>query len=172
METPQHKFNAPIPGESLTAELGSRPWQRPPQYSDINEIVEDYVTKMNTDEFSKQLADTMEMGIPLTTLANSIQLAGVMQGKHTVDTGILVMPILIEQMMAIGDALGIKYNSGLEDDANLLKNRDSLAHSSIMKLRKEKEKTEGQVPISQPVEKESEIPMKTEPMGLMSRRAE
>jgi len=74
--------------------------------------------------------------------------------------------------MAIGDALGIKYNSGLEDDANLLKNRDSLAHSSIMKLRKEKEKTEGQVPISQPVEKESEMPMKTEPMGLMSRRAE
>ena len=41
-----------------------------------------------------------------------------------------------------------------------------------MKLRKEKEKTEGQVPISQPVEKESEIPMETEPMGLMSRRAE
>ena len=172
METPQHKFNAPIPGESLTAELGSRPWQRPPQYSDINEIVEDYVTKMNTDEFSKQLADTMGMGIPLTTLANSIQLAGVMQGKHTVDTGILVMPILIESMMAIGDALGIKYNSGLEDDANLLKNRDSLARSSIMKLRKEKEKTEGQVPTSQPVEKESEIPMETEPMGLMSRRAE
>ena len=165
VETPQHKFNAPIPGESLTSELGGRPWQRPPQYADINEVVDHYVTSMSTDQFSKQLADVMDMGIPLTTLANTIQMSGVMQGKHTIDAGILVMPILIEQMMAIGDALGVKYDTGLEDDAELMKNRDTLANRSLQKLRKEKS-------IPTPIEKEP-LPIEQEkPMGLMSRRAE
>ena len=41
-ETAQHKFNAPIPGESLTHELGARPWQKPAQYSDINEVINYY----------------------------------------------------------------------------------------------------------------------------------
>ena len=27
------QFNAPIPGEMLTAEMGARPWQRPPQFN-------------------------------------------------------------------------------------------------------------------------------------------
>ena len=130
-ETAQHKFSGPIPGESLTHELGARPWQKPAQYSDINEVVNYYTSRMDSDEFSMMLADVMEMGVPLTTLANTIQMSGVMEGKHSIDTGILVMPVIIENMMAIGDALGIKYNSGLEDDAKLMSDRDSLANRSI-----------------------------------------
>ena len=165
-ETAQHKFNGPIPGESLTHELGARPWQKPAQYSDINEVVDYYTSRMNTDEFSMMLADVMEMGVPLTTLANTIQMSGVMEGKHSIDTGILAMPVIIENMMAIGDALGIKYNSGLEDDAKLMSNRDSLANRSLMKLRQDKDMS------TKPVEKEP-MPMEEEkPMGLMSRREE
>ena len=165
-ETAQHKFNAPLPGESLTHELGVSPWQKPAQYSDINEVINYYTSRMDSDEFSMMLADVMEMGVPLTTLANTIQMSGVMEGKHSIDTGILAMPVIIENMMAIGDALGIKYNSGLEDDAKLMSDRDSLANRSIMKLRQEKDMT------TKPVAKEP-MPMKEEkPMGLMSRREE
>ena len=38
----------------------------------------------------------MEMGVPLTVLANTIQLASVMEGVHTVDVGILIIPIIVE----------------------------------------------------------------------------
>ena len=80
--------------------------------------------------------------------------------------GAFEIPVIIENMMAIGDALGIKYNSGLEDDAKLMSDRDSLANRSIMKLRQEKDMP------TKPVEKEP-MPMKEEkPMGLMSRREE
>lgn len=179
-ETAQHKFNAPIPGESLTTELGGRPWQKPSQYSDINEVVNYYTTRMNTEEFSMQLADVMDMGIPLTTLANSIQMSGVMQGKHTIDAGILVMPVLMEQMMVIGDALGIKYDSGLEDDAKLMSERDSLAHRSLRKLRSQEDKglpnleeVQGVSLSSKPQANETVANEQEEkPMGLMSRRAE
>ena len=34
-ETPT--FDAPIHGESLTHELGARPWQSPPQYATVEE---------------------------------------------------------------------------------------------------------------------------------------
>ena len=31
-------FNAPIPGTAMTRELGARPWQRPYQYSTIEDV--------------------------------------------------------------------------------------------------------------------------------------
>ena len=35
VETKEPIFDAPIPGMSLTAELGGRPWQSPPQYATV-----------------------------------------------------------------------------------------------------------------------------------------
>ena len=112
----QPRFDAPIPGMSLTHELGARPWQQPAQFTTVEEVVDHYTTRMmNNDEFSEQLVDVMDMGIPLTTIANTIQLAGVMEGKHSVDTGLLALPVLIETMMLIGDTAGVKYNTGMDD---------------------------------------------------------
>ncbi len=108
-------FDAPIPGMSLTHELGARPWQSPPQYTTVDEAIEYYLERMSTDEFMDQMADVLEMNVPVTTLANTIQLAGVMDGKHTVDVGMLVMPLLMEMIMLIGDNAGVKYDSGLTD---------------------------------------------------------
>ena len=34
------QFNAPIPGEMLTAELGARPWQRPPPFNTVEEVID------------------------------------------------------------------------------------------------------------------------------------
>ena len=90
------------------------------------------------------------------------------------------MPVLIEQMMVIGDALGIKYDSGLEDDAKLMSERDSLAHKSLRKLRSQEDKSlpnleevQGVSLSSKPQVDEMVANAKEEkPMGLMSRRAE
>ena len=40
-------FDAPIPGMSLTAELGARPWQTPAQYPTVDEAIEYYMNSMN-----------------------------------------------------------------------------------------------------------------------------
>ena len=55
------------------------------------------------ETFADQLVDVIEMGIPLTAIANSLQLASVMEGKHNIDVGILLMPILIELLELIAD---------------------------------------------------------------------
>ena len=89
-------FNREIPGESLTAELGSRPWQQPPELTTVDEAAEYYITRIASDDFAKNLIHTMKTGVPLTVIANSVQLAGVMEGKHSADVGILMLPVIME----------------------------------------------------------------------------
>ena len=82
------RFEAPIPGMSMTHELGARPWQTPPKYATVEEALEYYLPRMQDNSFTDSLINVIEMGMPLTTLANTIQLAGVMEGRHSVDVGI------------------------------------------------------------------------------------
>ena len=107
-------FDAPIPGMSLTHELGARPWQSPSQYSTVEEALDYYIPRLQSDEVSEQLLDVMEMGIPVTVIANTMQLASVMEGKHNIDVGMLILPVLVELIMLIGDTAKIEYTSGLE----------------------------------------------------------
>ena len=132
-------FNRPIPGQSLTTPLGDRPWQTPPQYTTVEEALDYYIPRLDSDEVSSQLIDVMEMGIPITDIANTMQLAGVLEGKHTVDVGMLILPVLVELLMLIGDAAKIKYTSGLDKDKSI---RGSLVDLAVQKFRDEQDKPE------------------------------
>ena len=127
----QPSFTAPIPGESLTMELGSRPWQSPPQYATAEQALEYYLPRLESEEVIKPLLDVLEMGIPATTLANTMQLASVMEGIHSIDVGILILPVLVELLMLIGDTNKVKYVSGLENETKL---RSSLVDLALNKV--------------------------------------
>jgi len=160
-------FDAPIPGQSLTAELGARPWQSPPQFTTVDEALEFYVPRMASDSFSEKLIDVMEMGIPLTTLANSMQMNSVMEGKHSVDVGIIIMPVLIEMMRLIGDSAGIEYDTGMDKKE---KTRSTLVTKALNKLRDEEAKNETtEEPEPEVVEEQAPVE-EEEPKGLMARR--
>jgi len=161
-------FDAPIPGQSLTAELGARPWQSPPQFTTVDEALEFYVPRMANDSFSEKLIDVMEMGVPLTTLANSMQMNSVMEGKHSVDVGIIIMPVLIEMMRLIGDSAGIEYDTGMDKKE---KTRSTLITKALNKLRDEEAKNEtSEEPVIEPEVVEEQAPVEEEPKGLMARR--
>jgi hypothetical protein len=130
-------FNAPIPGESMTHELGARPWQQPAQYTTVEEALDYYIPRFANDDVINQTADVLRMGVPVTTLANTIQLASVMEGKHSIDVGMLVLPVIMEMIMYIAEAEGIDYVSGLEKDKKL---RSTLIKSSLIRLEEETQK--------------------------------
>lgn len=157
----EQSFNRPIPGQSLTAELGSRPWQQPPELTTVDEAAEYYITRIASDDFSKSLLHTMKTGVPLTVIANSVQLAGVMEGKHSADVGIMMLPVIMETMMLIGDSAGVEYDTGLQEDNNLDSN--TLAMNSIATLADKKD-------ITEEPEQQDEQEVNEEPMGLMARR--
>ena len=108
----------------------------------------------------------MELGIPLTTIANGIQLNGVMSGIHTIDVGILVMPVIVETLAFLGDEAGVDYELGTDREID-----SDLVSESQIALAIKKQKQKGSPSMEAPVEQEEE-PMVEEPesSGLMSRR--
>ena len=164
------RFDAPIPGMGMTHELGARPWQNPPLYTTVEEALDYYIPRMASTAFSSQLLDIMATGIPLTTLANTVQMAGVMDGKHSADVGILILPVLIEMMRFLGDSAGVDYATGLDEDTS--RPRTTLVNKAISELRKEETKEDT---VEEPMPKEqTELPLEEpsveEPTGLMARR--
>ena len=161
-------FDYPIPGEGMTAELGSRPWQNPPQYASVEQALEFYIPKLVSEELYDGILDSMELGIPLTTMADSMQSAAVMQGLHTVDVGILAMPVLIEMLAYIGDEAGIEYNLGMDKPID----EDKISSTKIaLAMKKMREK------LPEALEEREEQPEMEEtmpepaPTGLMARPA-
>ena len=159
----QPGFDAPIPGQSLTMELGSRPWQNPARFTTVDETIDYYMERMSSEEFMVQLAEVLEAGVPVTSIANTIQLSSVMEGIHTVDVGMLVLPMIMEMLMMIGDSAGVKYDKGLENP-----NKPLLRNSTIAKAVAEYEaKIEDKDVVEETEDKEVED---EEPTGLMARR--
>ena len=168
VQTMEQSFDRPIPGMARTHEVGARPWQTPPALTTVEEATNYYAERMGTDQFKAQLFDVMEMGVPLTTLANTIQLASVMEGMHTVDVGMLMLPILVEMMMAIADSAGVKYQTGMEGMEN---ERGTVANRIISDMARERDMTQEDMPMAETEEMMQEEQPQEEPMGLMSRRA-
>lgn len=168
VDIPSPSFDRPIAGQSLTAELGNRPWQQPPQYATVEEALDYYVPRLANPEFTENLFDVMETGIPLTTIANAMQSAGVMEGKHTIDVGLLIMPVLIETMAYLAEESDIEYVEGSNITTDPDKPSDSRIALAIAKVRKE----QGEEPNIEdmPVPEEQEVPQENTG-GLMSRRS-
>ena len=159
----EEMFDAPIPGMSLTAELGGRPWQQPSQFTTVDEAIEYYMSSMTSEEYMEQLIDILEMGVPVTSIANSMQLASVMQGKHTVDVGMLVVPLLMELIMMLGDSAGIEYETGLQNP-----NKNKTRDSALAKYAMEYNKSLKDIDVKELVSEKEEDDAK--PKGLMARR--
>lgn len=162
-------FDAPVPGMSLTHELGARPWQSPPQYATVDDTIDYYLERMSTDIFESQLIDVLQMDVPVTVIADTIIQASVMEGLHTIDVGVLVAPILVEFIMLVADSAEIKYSTGLELEEGPSKSMVNRAISDFRKARREQDKSPEikQVVKSEPEEED----VKEEPTGLMARRS-
>jgi len=167
------RLEAPIPGMSMTHEVGARPWQQPAQYTKMEDIIDYYISSMSDESFQTQLLNILESEIPVTTLANTIQLNSVMQGIHSIDTGLLVMPVIMEFMMFIAEENDVKYVTGMERNVKE-EIKESVMQNALAKFAKENENInlnedeEGQdIVMEEPIVEEQE----EEPMsGLMARR--
>ena len=159
-------FDAPIPGMSLTHELGDRPWQTPAQHTNVDDAIDYYMERMSSEEFILQVVEVLESGVPVTVLANTIQMASVMDGIHSLDVGMLVLPMLMEMMMLLADSAKIEYETGLENpDKN--KTRKSLIAKAVNQYEKRINETDKKLMDLPKEEKEEDV---EESKGLMSRR--
>tara|TARA_R110001632_G_scaffold77311_2_gene174654 strand:+ start:284 stop:823 length:540 start_codon:yes stop_codon:yes gene_type:complete len=177
MKQAEMNLDAPVAGMSLTSELGGRPWQKPPQYNTVDEAVDYYVTRLNSDDASEQVVDVLEMGVTPSKLANIIQLGSVMEGVHSIDVGVLVTPVIMEFIKLIGDSSNVKYKS--EEDEIDDKTKRRLSDKALSKFKLEMQDANNEDTSTSDLEmpmqvNEEELTMKEEspelPTGLMARR--
>lgn len=158
-------LDAPIPGMSLTHELGNRPWQSPPKASSVGEAMETYLPAFESEEVVPQIINVLESGIPVATIAEATMLGGVMEGRHTIDVGILILPFLMEMIAYVGDLADIEYSMGTTKVK--VKNVEMIPPTeqeiSVAKKRLDEAKENIEIEDA-PIEEEEE------PKGLMARR--
>jgi hypothetical protein len=89
------------PGVSWTAPPKSRPWLNPPEETDIVTIANNYISTLGDEEMVNDILDALETRTPIATIAEYFVMIGVSTGKHTLDAGVLVMPVVIEVLKTI-----------------------------------------------------------------------
>jgi len=159
-------FDMPIPGMALTHELGARPWQTPPEMSTFEEGLDFYVSRIVNPKMAARLLDIIETGVPLTAIAETLTLGGVMQGLHTIDVGVLVNPVLVELMEGLAKNAEVKYTVGdtdgeeIPDEGILTKAMSSLSEINTEELKEEM------------IDMKDVVADEEKPKGLMARRGD
>ena len=149
------------PGISWTAPEKSRPWQQPPQLVNIGEVVQRYMDGFSDPEVMSNAIDAIETKVPLSVMAQSIMLNHVSEGVHTMDMGILVMPVIIELLITFADLSKTDYTV-FPDEIE----KQNIIPLGIAKLAMKKALESMQKTVDKTIEEAQE----TKPIGLMARK--
>ncbi len=171
-------FNVPIPGESLTVEPKSMPYERPPEISDPIEALDLHINNITRPDAMEDMFFFLDSGLDLTSLVEGILRSAVMAGMHSVDVSLIIAPVLHEEIKALALEAGVEVEEGVDDNEE--KNavdygRDVSRAKNMMKELREKEGEVVGIGVSvMPVEVtatevEEEEPTKEAPKGLMAR---
>jgi len=83
-------FDGPIPGASLTTELGAEPHEKPPVYTDPDEAYEFLMNKIQSPEAFKRLMISAKLDIPVELTVRAIVFSGWALGQYTHDVMLLI----------------------------------------------------------------------------------
>lgn len=105
----------PIPGQSLTREPKSVPWEQPPHKPNPLDALQYHIDYLNDDEVMDNLLDMLDMMVPVEVVASTQLSKGVMDGIHTVDVKGLLLPIVASIIEGIAVSAGVDYILTYED---------------------------------------------------------
>ena len=147
-----NRFDAPIPGQSLTDEPGNYPWEHAPQTASIEEAADYVYESIMNKKNMERMFTLLRMGIPVEALVKVITFSGFLEGKWTVDVAKLLEPIVA--MMITGEAslakVPAKINLGDAGDEDFY--RDMSERKFDMKENEEAMKKELDMPDSKAAE--------------------
>lgn len=130
----------PVPiGGSWTDEPRSHPWLNPPKMVKIDEIAQKYIDRLSSPEMINSMLDVVETKVPLASMAEALMLSGVAGGIHTIDAGLLVMPVVIEMLKTASEMHGIEYKVFPDDGVEESTIPSRVINSAIKKAMATKE---------------------------------
>ena len=105
----------PIPGMSLTSEPGNSPWEQPPMFVELADVVDYYSDKLTMPETFDGIVEALSNEATVTDLTNVLIKSAVMKGIHTIDVGMVAFPVIAEIIKTVGDIAGVGYVISPED---------------------------------------------------------
>lgn len=159
---PSYQFERPIPGQSLTEEPRNAAYERPPEIVDPEEALLIHLHRLNNKETVEDLGFFLEVGVDVRTLTEGILRSAVASGIHTIDTSLIIAPVIHEFIKTTGDALKIDYDEGFDEqdrgDLNYQR-RTVLAAKKLKELKSNPTKAaeNAVVPDEEPVDSQIEM---------------
>jgi len=154
------RIDTPVPGQSLTSAPGGFPYERPPEINDPEEAIQMHLSRLSKKV--PDVLDALEMGVDIKTLTEGILRSAVATGVHSIDTSLIIAPVVHEFIRTTAEKAGIDFDEGLVDAKHEEKRKRAVAQAkTLKKLTKEKGE------ISPVVPKE----IMEEPKGLLKRRS-
>jgi hypothetical protein len=102
-------FNGPIPGESLTQPPGNTPWERPPQYPEVDKALAFYMDRLEDPKAMEEILFLLQQDAPLELVVDNMLMFNEMKGRHTGDVSLLIGPVIHDYLKLMADAAGVKY---------------------------------------------------------------
>lgn len=165
-------FERPIPGQSLTAEPKSQPFERPPEVTDPIEALDLHMDNLSKPGAMEDALYFLDYGLDLVTLVEGILRSAVMEGVHNIDVSLIIAPALHEFIKNFADEAGVDYEEGFtnkREEKALTYRRDvQAAKKMLAQAKNEEEPKRDPLPVMMAEEEQSmqEEPPKT---GLMAR---
>ncbi len=138
-------FNAPIPGESLTKAPKSFPWERPPEYTDPEDVIQLYLSKLTDANRMSGIMDALEIGMTVKQITEGLLRIGVSEGIHSIDVSLLAAPVIHDYIKGVADEVGIEYDEGFVDKEAMAKEEKQKNYlKTKVRIQKMMEKKRGQ----------------------------
>jgi hypothetical protein len=135
--------------------------------------------RLQKPEKVKSIAGLLTLGLDVVTLTEGLLRSAVIEGRHSIDTSLIIAPVIHEYIVGTADAAGLNYNEGMDEpSADEVDVNYTIRSKEAAKILKELEET-GEVDFdTEPEEtseesmemlEEFETPIEEKPRGLMSR---
>jgi len=129
-----NRFDAPVPGESLTATPRNAKWEHPPHMPETGDAFEYIWNQMHKEPQLTQLISLLDTGVPVEALAKTLLFAGFGEGKWTVDGAILLAEPVFLSITALAK------NAGLKEVNLSMESKDPISFARETQMMKEMSK--------------------------------
>ena len=115
MSIQENLMQAAIPGQSLTDTPKNFPWERPAEYTDPTQAAQYELDKLNQPDVLDSVVTLLHAKFPVIALAETIKTNSQSDGLYNPDVGLLITPVITQQLVSTAEDAGIDYVMGDEE---------------------------------------------------------
>ena len=109
------EFNGPIPGQSLTKTPRNAPYERPPEIAEPNDAIIWHMRRLVEPERLDNLLFTLEYGVPVKHVTQSLLTVAVAKGIHNIDVSLVIAPVIHKFIASTAEEAGVSFVHDFEN---------------------------------------------------------